>query len=474
MGQAAKPAGSAHAGQNHTGEIGGRTVLLLSDVHLNPFPSAQHCGTPAGKQAVAKLAAEPVAKWKPDDFSIDGGPNGYGEDTNEALFESALVAMRQADPKPSLIMVPGDFLAHVFRGHWQACQAAGLEGAAADAAYSEFTRKTIEFVLLRLAQTFPHTQIVPVPGNNDSDRGDYAIPSAEWMRMLARELPGITGDAGKNADWSHFENGGYFAVGLRDFSDVEVLALNSVLWSPKCKPVNGDDRCAADGTAELAWLEAKLKTARAQSKKVVVTGHVPPGINAFDTLHAGAGEVVMMYDDCGEAGAAASCVDFGHKVPALLAEYSDVIHVGIFGHTHMNEFRVARSKEKSVGVQIVPAISPIFGNNPAFLIARVSPGFFIADYEAWRLPIASGGGWGEEYDFDDIYGTGGLSGGHLDRMASEMTHTPQLRTKYFSYMGSESDRITAPAAMQDEYLCILTNLTPESALPCVMPGFGLP
>jgi sphingomyelin phosphodiesterase acid-like 3 len=462
------------AGQSggHTGEIG-RTALLLSDVHLNPFPTSQQCQTIAGKQAFARLASEPAAQWKPQDFSFQGPPNGYGADTNEPLFESALSAMQKAAPKPSAILVPGDFLAHGFRGLWQACQAAGLQGASAEAAYREFTRKTIEFVLLRLQAKFPHTQIVPVLGNNDSDNGDYGVPSTDWLSALARELPSITENTGKSADWSQFGSAGYYSVELRDFPGVEVLALNSVLWSPKCSAAHSGG-CVADGTAELAWLEARLKSARAEGKGVVVTGHVPPGINAFDTLHSKAGEVVTMYDDCGEAGAAANCVNFGQKVPALLADYSDVIRIGIFGHTHMNEFRVAVSGQKSVAVQIVPAVSPIYGNNPAFLVAQVSPGFSVADYQAWRLAIGNGAGWGREYDFEQVYGTGGMTGGHMQPVASELTKKPPLRAKYFLYFGSESERIVAPAEMENEYLCILTNLTPETALPCVMPEMGLP
>ncbi len=441
-----------------------------------PFPPRSNARPASARQSFAKLAGEPASQWGPQDFSFQSGPNSYGEDTNEALFESALNAMQLAVPRPSVIFVPGDFLAHNFRGLWQACQPASLQGPAADSAYRDFTAKTIEFVLLRLKARFPDSQIVPVLGNNDSDRGDYGVPSAEWLRSLATALPPITGLGARAADWSHFVTGGYYSTALPNFPGVEVLALNSVLWSPKCKSEAGAD-CVSDGSAELVWIQSHLKAARAHGKSVVVTGHVPPGINGFDTLHRNDGSVVMMYDDCGEAGAATSCVDFGHKLPALLAEYSDVVRVGIFGHTHMNEFRVAGNRQQSVPIQVVPAISPIYGNNPAFLVAQVSPRFSIANYQAWRLAIGDAPAlakWGEEYDFGQIYGPGGLTGTHLLQTSSQLTKDPQLRSKYFLYLGSESARIVAPPAMQSEYLCILTNLTPESALACVMPEMGFP
>jgi sphingomyelin phosphodiesterase acid-like 3 len=450
-----------------------RSVLLLSDVHLNPFPTTQQCQTGSGKEAFARLAGKPAMQWKPEDFSFESGSNGYGEDTNEALFESALNAMQQAVPKPQVIVVPGDFLAHGFRGLWRACHSSGFED---EAAYRDFTAKTIEFVLLRLAAKFPHAQIVPVLGNNDSDRGDYGVPSAEWLRLLAKELPGITENQGKTADWSHYATGGYYSTKLRDFPGVEVLALNSVLWSPKCKSEALAD-CTSDGVAELEWMEARMKAARARGGSIVVTGHIPPGINGFETLHSQVGQIVMMYEDCGEAGAAKSCVDFGHKVPALLAEYSDVIRAGIFGHTHMNEFRVAGKGRKSVAIQVVPSVTPIYLNNPAFLVAQVSPEFSIEDYQAWRLSLgssAAGSGWAKEYDFAETYGAGGLSGTHMQQVGEELMKEPEMRKKYFQYLVSESARISAPTGMQSEYLCILTNLTPEAALPCVMPEMGLP
>jgi hypothetical protein len=62
----------------------------------------------------------------------------------------------------------------------------------------------------------------------------------------------------------------------------------------------------------------------------------------------------------------------------------------------------------------------------------------------------------------------------MQQVGEELMKEPEMRKKYFQYLVSESARISAPTGMQSEYLCILTNLTPEAALPCVMPEMGLP
>ena len=60
-----------------------QTWLVVSDIHLNPYDALQR-------------------------------PSWPGGDSNIALFESSLAAMKRAVPEPAVVLLPGDFLAHHF------------------------------------------------------------------------------------------------------------------------------------------------------------------------------------------------------------------------------------------------------------------------------------------------------------------------------------------------------------------------
>ena len=58
-----------------------------------------------------------------------------------------------------------------------------------------------------------------------------------------------------------------------------------------------------------------------------------------------------------------------------LADFPDVIRLALFGHTHMDEFRVYhhRRDRRTIPVKLVPSITPVNGNNPAFTLAEIDP-----------------------------------------------------------------------------------------------------
>ena len=68
-------------------------------------------------------------------------------------------------------------------------------------------------------------------------------------------------------------------------------------------------------------------------------------------------------------------------IPDLMAEYADVVKLGIFGHTHMDEDRLLErggglghaTADSGVAVKVIPSITPVHGNKPSFTVASVSP-----------------------------------------------------------------------------------------------------
>lgn len=86
----------------------------------------------------------------------------------------------------------------------------------------------------------------------------------------------------------------------------------------------------------------------------------------------------------------------------------------VVGHTHMDDFRIIGTKEAPLVVsKLVPSISPIFRNNPAFQVYRFdgSTGA-ISTYQTYYLANLSAAGrptkledlqWSLEYEFRAAY-----------------------------------------------------------------------
>src|SRR5262249_9127552 len=106
--------------------------VVASDIHLNPFDRS-------------------------------GRPSPTRKDGNAVLLASLVKAMRSAAPQPSLVVLPGDFLAHHFdlKSHEQRVPAdsAGLAAMASVAG--------------SLGRAFPHSRFAVALGNNDAPCGDY-------------------------------------------------------------------------------------------------------------------------------------------------------------------------------------------------------------------------------------------------------------------------------------------------------------
>ncbi len=363
---------------------GAGQVLMMSDVHFDPM---------ADRRLVDRLAAAEPEQWRAVlEGSDDTALSRYGRDTNWMLLRSALQQMRDAAPDAAFVLVPGDFLAHDFRREF--------DGAASDhsnAAYRVFVRKTMQFLAQQLEQTFPATPILPVLGNNDEECGDYQLqPGGPF---LADTLPILRALVGRSAkpdfaeDWRSYGNYSAAVGGVR------VLATNTNFFSIRYRNSCGSPGDVDPGRATLAWLEAALAAARQAQEPVWLVYHIPPGFDGFATLRRGAcpGMMIPMWEP-------------GYAEPfyALLRDYADTVVAGFAGHIHVDDFRLIGDADSRYAFTLItPAVSPIFGQNPAFRTVVYDGAGAILDqttYGLTNLPEASASGavppaWRPEYTF---------------------------------------------------------------------------
>ena len=201
-------------------------------------------------------------------------------------------------------------------------------------------------------------------------------------------------------------------------------------------------------------------------------GHIPPGIDPFST-------VAKFRDVCG--GQAPVAFLSSNKMADLLVEYSDVVRLGIFGHTHMDEVRLLESEGGDpqnadayrVPVKVVPSVSPVDGNNPSFTDARVNPSSAtLENYDVISASNQTGiaTAWSTEYDFAKTYHEPEFSSSTVkrlidefraDRSASAATSQAYIRD-YF--VGDMSPALTP---FWPEYVCALNNHTDKTFAACV-------
>ncbi|MGA9876264.1 MAG: metallophosphoesterase [Solirubrobacteraceae bacterium] len=377
--------------------------LLVSDIHFTPFVGAD-------KATIAKLEAAPVSDWAGILAAEGNTPSGYGQDTNDALLSGSLATMQNAAPSPPVVIIAGDLLAHDFEQTYD-----GLAPHPTQASYDAFVDKTFTYLAERFNAAFPLAQFVLTLGNNDSYCGDYrATPRSAFLAHTAQEWEPLVDRNGRAPDFaSSFPKLGSYVARLPG-SNLDAIALDDVFWSRKYDNACGS-RTEDPGAEQAKWLAATMKHLPASEHALLVT-HVPPGIDVYGTLH-GSGAPVPLLGSSGQES-------------MLRALRKGRVRALIFGHLHMSTYRLSRDTPM-LGV---PSISPVNGNNPAFLSATVDPDGTIADYTAYALQLgASTPQWQREYDFRETYGLPAFDGPSLKRLQGLLKDDAALRADYEHY-----------------------------------------
>ena len=446
-------------------------VLMVSDIHFEPFWDP-------GK--VPQLVAAPVSRWS----AILAAPatadraarfaalqhacDARGIDADYALYMSSLRAMRADGAGARFITLSGDLLSHDFT-----CKYAHTMPHATPAARQAFAVKTIDFVLNELRGTFPGVPLYPALGNNDSGCNDYRFDAGEpYLSAIGGEFVANVPARERQQALRDFAAGGYYSVPLpAPMRRTRLLVLNDNFMSSNYSTCGGKHD-AAPAAAQIAWLRQELERATRRHQNVWIMAHIPPGIDPFSTIiHfrnicAGNPPVMFLSSDA---------------LPETIAEFGNVVRLGIFGHTHMDELRLLRSTqpgvhEKPVVLKVVPSISPVDGNNPAFMVARVHAATAtLMDYRVIAASNKTGidTKWSEEYDFDRAYHEAAFSPTTVKQLIAGFRADPGDKTQdsqiylrdYF--VGDRSEEIKA---FWPEYSCALANYTPATFKACMCPA----
>jgi sphingomyelin phosphodiesterase acid-like 3 len=453
-------------------------ALLLSDIHLDPFhdPAKFPSLRAAPASAWAAILYAPASPTQPADSDhLQSTCGARGIDTPPALLQSSLRAEHQQQPHPLLVTVSGDLMAHQFD-----CRFHTLAPSATDADYSAFAAKTVAFIALQLRETFPGAPIYFALGNNDSGCKDYREdPNSSFLQSDATSFSNDAISPTNHAAILHdFSQLGDYTVTLpAPIRDTRLIVLQDIFESKRytsCSGTATDDAA----TKQIAWLHAQLTAARAAHAHVWVMAHIPPGIDSYANF-------AKHRDVC--AGKDPEMFLASTALASTLSEFPDVIRLALFGHTHMDEFRAFTTPAGTIPGKLVPSITPVNGNNPAFTLAEIEPATAtLKDYAVYAASNQTGVDikWTEEYRFSTTYNLPDLSGPSIEKLTASFVtdktgDSPASKAyQQFFFVGDPGEAlgITASikaAAMQivwPTYACAIAHVDAASYRTCACPA----
>jgi hypothetical protein len=392
-------------------------VVVFSDLHFNPF----YDPTLFTNNPTLCTTADPSEWASIFQTSIITTPSIWGADTNYPLLLLALASIKQNLGASPLILYTGDLIGHEFpQLFYQYCE--GLTPTQPPSpqdvtAMQAFTDKTVAIVTAQVRASVGNLPVMFAVGNIDSYTG-YG-PDSTFLSNTAETFytQFLTGTVDRQTFLNTFTSGGYYSAEPLG-PKLMVIGLNTNVFD---LGVPGDNDSAV--AAELAWLDSTLASAQTAGQKVWLLMHVPPGANTVTTAaNIVTGQPVsatmMMYQS------------YQASFLQILAKYPGVITMTLGAHTHMDEYRIL---SPSVVLDEVPAITPCFGENPAFEVLTLTQNTLIPiDYTSLNYDLAAvplPAQFNNYYTFSAAYSMQGPLGASLAQLYPELANNVALTTQ---------------------------------------------
>eukprot|EP01094_Clydonella_sp_ATCC50884_P028441 TRINITY_DN852_c1_g1_i1.p1 TRINITY_DN852_c1_g1~~TRINITY_DN852_c1_g1_i1.p1 ORF type:complete len:514 (+),score=100.11 TRINITY_DN852_c1_g1_i1:75-1544(+) len=344
-----------------------------------------------------------------DDAAAPHPIGRFGCDSPALLAQAAVKGMLAVDPSPDFIVMTGDSAAHDL--------------------WSPYLRLLgITQCASIIQSAFPSTPLIVSIGNNDLVPDYYLrLPQHEastyWLRQLYDAWKQWIPQDQKNI----FLSGGYYSLAL-DNVPVTVISLNSVIYNSGHTPLY-EPTSDPDPGGQFQWITAQLETARAQNRRVYITGHVPP-----------------RYGDWQDG--------YLETYSGIVTQYADVIAAHLFGHHHTDQFSLINNGTGAgnLSMFLSPALSPMSGNNPTFrrMLYDTASGDML-DYHQYysdlvadtRLSDQPGQSdlvkWKLEYTFSSAFQVNSTSPANVGRVVQRLVSDEAMYARYNAHIYALAD-----------------------------------
>lgn len=217
-----------------------------------------------------------------------------------------------------------------------------------------------------------------------------------------------------------------------------------------------------DPFGQFAWLDKILAELQSAGKFAYIAGHIAPIVDSYGGNPQWHTKYIAKYKQ-------------------IVGKYADVIKAQFFGHVHSVEFRVpvASLDREDNAFQLLPmyitgSISPLFGNNPSFMVWDYDTETYeILDYAVYASDIAETEpqlDWKLLFKASEAYGLKSLSLTELTSFVQRVEQNASLVEEYYWNMKARSPnaRPCKDAECHAKTLCTLKWWTTKGEfLACV-------
>jgi 3',5'-cyclic AMP phosphodiesterase CpdA len=395
-----------------SGNNSAHQVLWFSDIHFNPYVD------PA---LLPQLVAADHEQW--DQIFAQSDAHGVfpivGQETNYRLLRASLEDMQRTLARPDMILFTGDFLGHHFIDKY-----AELTGDSTPAGVQTFIDKTLSYLVATVVEYFPYTPVYFCLGNNDSYEGNYQIArnSPFFSASLPIFAPFFTSEPQWQAIGPTYLQGGHYERGLPQ-SNGRVLALNSIFFAQYAPELSVEM-----AMEQLDWLETRLADAVMNKTKVWILLHTPPGVDVYATRMANSADpadadtVVLM-----------SKAEPLARLHDILVRYHAQVGALFAGHIHRDDFRLIRSDDEAAAVTfVVPALSPVYADNPTYKILKYDPETLVVQDYSVRYLDKDTEAWQTGQIFSQAYGHGELNAARMESVWGELRTQSEARANFLA------------------------------------------
>lgn len=422
--------------------------LCLADIHFDPFVTCKSRSCPL----IQALRQAPPEQWETLFSKYDTQGPAYRQDTNFPLLKSTLDASKKAAEQYQVkfILILGDFLAHDYHSRYRQ-----YTKDYSHAGYQLFVKKTLTFITLELQKYFPSTDIYALVGNNDSYHRDYfSQVGGDFFYDVSYLWSSLIKDQTNRSQMQQmFKSAGYYAFNAPAQPNLRIIMLNTNLFS-----ANAVGRTVPQAAIQqLDWLHQELLQAKAKQQKVLIAMHIPTGIDVHMTLYLRLFTLIQFWQE-------KYLIRFNEEMQL----FSDEVIGILAGHVHADWFQILSLKNAhDVPVSGVPAISPIFGNNPGFKVYHYTQqSLQLGGFYTYYFPFKQRNTWVSEYDFNQIFLPHCLSCPLIAgfKLIQETKHLAELYQEFYAV--SSDQRVIKPHWLP-YYWCAIRNFYSKDYQQCL-------
>ncbi len=449
-------------------------AVMMSDIHFDPFRD------PAKAQ---RLVDAPEGEWNEILGEMDSldQRQAYAnlrttchetsDDSSYALLQSSLTQMKLEAPEARFATVSGDLLVHSLP-----CRFKQLAPGKTESDYKAFVEKTERYVIDQVRLGLGGMPVYAALGNVDTEcEADYSLEPGDPLLAATKDavLGWLPAGAEKNAALaSYAEMGSYSVMMAKPMQRTRLIVLDDLFQSRRYRDCSGKvNQAAVD--AQLAWLEKELAGAKRRGERVWVLGHIPPGIDSYATI-------TQQKNVC--KGDQPVTFLSSERLADVMAKYADVIKLGIFGHSHMDEMRLFGGEQESEGakgkvaIKMVSSITPLASGVPSFTVAKVNTQTAqMVDYTVYSGSNASGVNevWKKRYSFGATYHQTAYTPEALNSLMEGFEADPEVQDSASgAYLRNviAGEKALLLLGLWPEYSCVLEHNTVKGFAACTCPA----